>query len=462
MRTRLLIIFLVPLVGIMLALGGAYAWSASRNVQQEFTNQQLGDLSYFVTSARHALRASNSSIVESEMVRYSELYGAHIAVLDRAGVVWASGGLTPDTIDEDTSAKVALALSGRRSEVPQATLPWSFGNVVMVEPVFDDGSVIGAVLISASAEAQRQQIGAQWFLLIVVTVIVVALLVFVVWRLANWVLRPMQRVDHAMAAIEHGEMDARIDDDTGPPEMRRMIRLFNQMAEEIERMVSRQREFSANASHELRNPLGALLMRVEHLATGLDDSWQKDIEETREEGRRMSRILDTLLLMAKSSQHDSPFSAVDLVEVVEARVDAWRDVASQRGIDFEVRHSGHAMSMTDRTAVESALDAVLDNALKFSPRGTRIEATVDVVAAEAEATECVISVRDHGPGVDEHELAQMTERFWRSPRNQNVPGSGLGLAIATDLLDTLGGRVELQTADGGGLRVSLHLPGAAA
>lgn len=445
--------FLVPLTFVLLALGGAYAWSATRSIQQEFTHQQLTDLSYFATNARQALRASNPGIVESEIERYAELYDSEVAVLDRTGAVWASGGMQGTTLTDEASAQVALALSGRRSETPLTLLPWSVGEAVVVEPVFDDGNVIGAVMISAAADAPRGQILSQWIGLIAALLGVVAMLIFAVFRLASWVLQPMRRVDQAMVAIEQGEMDARISDDTGPPEMRRMIRVFNDMAEEIERVVSRQQEFVLNASHELRNPLGALALRVESLAAGLDESWEGDIEATREEGRRMSRILDTLLVMAQSGQKDSPFVPVDLAELAADRVDAWRDIAAEKQVSFSLSRPHRVMSMTDRTSVESAFDAILDNAVKFAPPGTDIDVTVSA------GDECRIAVRDRGPGLGTEDVARATDRFWRNPRDQNVPGSGLGLAIATDLLAVLGGRVQVAAPSDGGLEVSLRLPG---
>lgn len=208
-----------------------------------------------------------------------------------------------------------------------------------------------------------------------------------------------------------------------------------------------------NASHELRNPLGALLMRVEYLATGLDAGWETDIEKTREEGRRISRILDTLLNMARAGQQDSSFAVVDLVELVSNRVAAWQEVARERRIVFEVHRKPPVLSVTDRTSVESAFDAVVDNALKFAPAGTAIEVTVRL-----DGDECSISVRDHGPGLAPEELERVTDRFWRSSRDRNLPGSGLGLAIATDLLISLGGEVRVSAPDGGGLLVALHLP----
>lgn len=452
MRKRLFVVFLVPMTIILLVLGGAYGWSAARAIQQQASSQLLSDVVYFTTGSSQALRAGDPAMIETELRRYGSLYGAQVVVFDRSGAVWASSVRTP-ILSEASADEVSLALSGRRGELVGERLPWAKGETVIVEPVFDDGSVIGAVRISASTEAPRREILTQWAALLAVSALIIVALVWAVNRLARWVLRPLHRLDSAMAAIEHGEMGARIDDETGPPEARRMVRMFNQMADEIERVMTRQQEFVMNASHELRNPLGALLMRVEYLATGLDEGWIDDIENAREEGRRMTRILDTLLNVARDGKSDSAFVAVDLAGLAEERASAWHDRAADGWVVFHTRTEPGVFAVTDRMAVETALDAIIDNALKFAPRGSVIDLTVaSVDGAHA------ISVRDRGRGLEPEQLEQATGRFWRSPQDQNVPGSGLGLAIASDLLDALGGSLALSSPEGGGLEVTLRLP----
>lgn len=452
MRTRLIVVFLVPLVGVLLVLGGAYAWSAARSIQQEQISQLLGDVAYFVTSARQALRSGSPEVVASEAERYDELYGTRVLVIDRSGSPWVDGGDDQLVLDEATTAQIQLALAGRRGEVPEPTLPWALTDSVMVEPVIDNGEAIGAVVITAGGEIARETILRQWGLLLVGAILATSVGLFIVFRLANWVLRPIRRVDRAMEAIERGDVEARIADETGPPELRSMILIFNRMAEEIERVMSRQQEFALNASHELRNPLNALLVRVEYLATGLDEEWERDVEETREEGRRMTRILDTLLSLARSSERGAEPGQVDVVEVVRGRVDAWSQAAAQAGVDLAADTDAPVLATTDRTILESALDAVIDNAVKFSPSGTRVD-----VSVEEPPEGCEIVVRDHGPGVQADELVHLAERFWRSPRSSGTPGSGLGLAIATDLLHSIGGRLRVESPEGGGLAVHLRL-----
>lgn len=450
MRKRLVIVFLVPLVAILLSLGGAAGWSAARSIQQAVYSEQVGDLSYFATSARQALNSGSSAVFEGEAERFDEVYGIEIAVFDLAGAVWASSDSDRSVLSEDEAEQVRLALSGRRAEPLDAVFPWVISDATLVEPVFDDGDVIGAVMISAEVDAPRTAIFQQVSILIAIALVSIALGVLLVFQLARWVLSPVRRLDEAMVAIERGEMDARVSDDTGPPELRRMTRVFNGMAEEIEHVLARQQEFALNASHELRNPLNALLLRVEHLATGLDDDWRDDIEETREEGRRMARILETLLNLARSGRADSMFSAVDLTTLVERRADAWREVAGPRGID--VRRTGDDLvtCVTDRTIVESALDAVIDNAVKFSPIDSVVE-----VGVHGGSDICRLTVRDQGPGLGSDQVGYATDRFWRSDASGDTPGSGLGLAIATDLLASIGGELIVSSPDDGGLMVEL-------
>ena len=452
MRRRLVVVFLVPLVGVLLVLGGAYAWSAARSIQQEHLAELLGDVGYFVTSARQALRSGSPDLIESEAQRYSEVYGTRVLVVDRSGSTWAAGGEQPAVLDEATAGQLQLALAGRRGELPEPALPWALTESVIVEPVLDNGDAIGAVVLTASVDVAREAILEQWAALLLGALLATAAGLVIVFRLATWVLRPVERVDDAMEAIERGEIEARIADDTGPPELRRMIQLFNRMAGEIERTVSRQQEFALNASHELRNPLNALLVRVEYLATGLGEEWRDDIEETREEGRRMTRILDTLLSLARSGQRGAAVDEVDVADLVRGRVEAWRQAAEQARVTLVLDAPEAVETQTDRTIVESALDAIIDNAVKFSPAGARV---LVAVADTEEGPEIV--VRDEGPGVDTAELAQLTDRFWRSPRTRQAPGSGLGLAIATDLLQSIGGRLRIESPPDGGLSVHLRL-----
>ena len=161
-----MIVFLVPLVAILLSLGGATGWSAARSIQQAVYTEQIGDLGYFATTARQALRSDAAGVFEGEARRFEQVYGIEIAVYDLTGSVWAASESEPGVLSEEEAEQVRLALSGRRAEAPEAFFPWIISDATMVEPVFDDGDVIGAVMISAEVEAPRTAILQQLLILI--------------------------------------------------------------------------------------------------------------------------------------------------------------------------------------------------------------------------------------------------------------------------------------------------------
>jgi signal transduction histidine kinase len=133
-------------------------------------------------------------------------------------------------------------------------------------------------------------------------------------------------------------------------------------------------------------------------------------------------------------------------------VRAWEPLAAQRGVTL--RHEPAAQPLKVRavtTAVDQALDALIDNALKFGG------STVTVRVA-AEGSGVAVHVVDDGPGLSEEQRRQATERFWRAPTEQNTAGSGLGLPIVAVLVDTSGGRLDLRQAKPHGLEAVLWFP----
>lgn len=455
MRARLIVVFLVPLVTILAVLGGAFLLSSARGLHQEFSRQQIDDLGYFLTGSRQALQTANPAVVEGEMRRYGEVFGARIAVIDRGENVLASSGRAAEQLVDASRDPIRVALSGRRADPVTELSPWASGDLVVAEPVFEGGTVIGAVVIGESLERTRHKVLMMTLVLLLACLVLSVALLFVASRLATWVLRPMHRVDRAMALIEQGNMNARIDDDTGPPETREMIGVFNRMADEIERVITRQQEFAANASHELRNPLGALMLRVEYLATGLDASWEPAVNEAREEGQRMARILETLLSLARNEE--TVLARTDLVSLVRDRAEAWAEVGADQGITLTLAGLDPVACVTDRTSVETALDTVIDNAYKYSAGAAGGHRGVTLAVRDA-GDAGVITVQNCGRALTEEELLHMSDRFWRSNHDRDVAGTGLGLTVAHQLMDAIGGSLELSAPATGGLIVGFRIP----
>ena len=451
MRARLTAVLLVPLALLYIVLGVAYGRSDAQSLQLETYLDRLSDTTQLVVSARQALGVDDPVTMRSELDRYHEVYGIGALLLNSSGEVIVANELSLDSMTSTGRSEVDAALAGRSSG-PPADLEVFGGPLVVAEPVFESGDLVGAVVTASDTSGLATQVLQRWAVLVGIGIVALVGSLVIVSRLAKWVLNPLRMVDSAMTEMLHGNIDTRISTTSGPPELQRVITQFNGMAKEVERLIGQQQDFVANAAHELRNPLNALLLRVEHLGLGLDDDWQDEVDLTREEGQRMAKILDALLVLSRG-EGDTNIAPVEIAVMVRRRAHAWEYLASEQGKRVKVTTDGQAWGRVDETMLESAFDAVLDNALKFSPDGAAIR-----VAVHVEDHNVCIVVLDGGPGMSAEEITQATGRFWRSPQHQNVQGSGLGLAIATEFLKASGGGLELATADEGGLMVSMRIP----
>ncbi|GAA3216140.1 hypothetical protein GCM10020256_18210 [Streptomyces thermocoprophilus] len=238
---------------------------------------------------------------------------------------------------------------------------------------------------------------------------------------------------------------------SGPPELRRLAKSFNEMADNVEDVLEQQRAFVADASHQLRNPLSALLLRIELLALELPEG-NEEIASVQAEGRRLAQVLDDLLDLALAEHAEADLTVTDIGALAAERVAAWAPVAEVKG----VRLTGDCPPVTgwaDPVTLSSALDAVIDNAVKFTPEG---ECVTVSVAADGDTTSVVVA--DHGPGLSDEELARIGDRFWRSGRHQNIKGSGLGLSISRTLLAAGGGSISYDHHEPHGLKVTVRVP----
>jgi signal transduction histidine kinase len=225
------------------------------------------------------------------------------------------------------------------------------------------------------------------------------------------------------------------------------------MADHVGGSLVRQRAFVAQASHQLRNPLGALRIRVENLAPYVRDQGQDEHRLLLEEAERLGLILDGLLSLARTERDQHRWESVDAAVIADERVVAWAPLARDRGASVTRTGAGHAPVRVVATALDQSLDALIDNAVKFGGVGASV--VVDVSLGEDTVD---VHVTDDGPGLSEQDRARATDRLWRAPAVQNVDGAGLGLTIVAVLAEASGGRLHLAGVTPHGLRATLRLP----
>ncbi|MGW6913582.1 sensor histidine kinase [Kitasatospora sp. NPDC054939] len=469
MRTRLLGILLSLMACVLAALGLPLAAAVAAAEQSRVVVDRIDDAARFAQDLPTAVSTTGSAVkgepapgdlsrrhaLDNEVARYHELYGVRIGIFQRDGVPMAVAPADWRVPGEGWGAQAFQeALDGRRSHNPPQVWPWNTdGTLTIAAPVVRDGDVVAVVLSESPTGPMRSRVLHRWLFIGAGESMAMIIAVLLAVRLTEWVLRPVRTLDRATHAIATGRMNARVAPGGGPPELQRLAHSFNEMADHVVLALDQQKAFVADASHQLRNPLAALLLRVELLGLELPQGHEEELEGVREEGTRLARVLDDLLGLATAEHARPEPEPTDLAALTLARVDAWRPVAEQRGIELAFEGPPTAMGLADPIGFGSALDAVVDNALKFGPEGSRVRLLVAVHRKEV-----VVVVSDTGPGLTGEELARAGDRFWRSPRHQNVDGSGLGLSIARTLVQASGGSLTFAAVSPTGLAVTLAVP----
>ncbi|RDG38236.1 sensor histidine kinase [Streptomyces corynorhini] len=457
MSSRLFPLLIVLMAGVLLALGFPLAVRLAAAEQQKVVVDRIDDTARVAALAQFVAEGASGTeerreLLEEELKRYHDVYGIKAGVFYRDDDAMAKAPWNwsvPADGQGRTSFKEALL--GRRSGDPEQVWPWQTGRLIVDSPVVRDGDVVAVVVTDSPTGQMRSRILRGWLYIAAGEALAMLVAVGLAVRLTGWVLRPVRVLDAATHDIATGRMKSRVAAAGGPPELRRLADSFNEMADNVENVLEQQRAFVADASHQLRNPLAALLLRIELLGLELPEG-NEEIAAVRTEGKRLAQVLDDLLGLALAEHSDADLRLTDIGQLASERVAAWRALAEEKGIRL-TEHRAAVTAWADPIALSSALDAVIDNALKFTPAGEEVTVTV---AGEGATSTIVVS--DGGPGLTDDEIARIGDRFWRSGRHQNIKGSGLGLSITRALLTAGGGSISYAHGRPRGLRVTLSVP----
>ncbi|MGN6686494.1 MAG: HAMP domain-containing sensor histidine kinase [Actinomycetales bacterium] len=442
MRARVFALLTALVCAVLLALGLPLAVSLAHGEQQRVFLDRFADTRRFASLAGQDDQVVARTALQQAFRRYDEVYGIGVTLLDRSGAVLLRSRPASLPDDESSRTSIARAERGAESGPPDQIWPWQREAMVLAAPVTQAGEVTGVVVTASPTDGMRGRTTRAWSLLGLGMALAALVSVVLATRLARWVVRPVARLDDVAHRLATGELDVRAEAASGPPELRRLAASFNEMAEQIEQTLQAQRAFVADASHQLRNPLLALLLRLEQLGVELGAE-PESLSSARREGRRLTQVVDSLLDLAQAERRLPPAVDVDLTALVRDRAEAWQPMAAAAGVGLRLDLAPGVSVRGHQAVLSSVLDALLDNAVKFSAGCGDVTLVVASTVLPDSTAAGQVSILDSGPGLTAEELERIGDRFWRSPRHQNVAGTGLGLAVARALVTGYGGVLDI-------------------
>lgn len=312
--------------------------------------------------------------------------------------------------------------------------------------------------VGRSSDSRGQLLG-KFRIVFGMVIVPVILLAFLggVW-MTNRTTRPLRQiVQAARSIIRTGKLDVRVPASTTTGELDDLVALFNRMLAGNENLIHALRGSLDNVAHDLRTPLARLRVMLEDALRNESDltSARQAMAGALEETDRVQTIIRTLMdvTSAETGMMNLDLTPTDLGSLIDDVMELYEDVAAEKEITVEKKFSAGFQANVDAARIRQVFANLLDNALKYTPRGGKI-----TISAERENGETSVCFQDNGMGIAENDLPHIWERLYRGDKSRNEHGLGLGLSLVKAIVEAHNGRVEVKSMPHVGSEFRLFLP----
>jgi heavy metal sensor kinase len=403
-------------------------------------------VTYYLTAS--SLKQRDQQIIAGKLGDYAAAYRrGGVRVL--AATVRAEQQVAPERLF------VRVVDRGVESVVLSNPEGWDASKLEIASAQLPDGTL---VQVGKSTEARDDLLARFRATLGIVTLLIVVIALTGGWIATQSAMFPIRRLSQAVQQIiRTGRTDARVPLEGTGDALDELTALFNAMLDKIEGLVRAMRGALDNVSHDLRTPLTRLRGTAElALASPPNvERYHEALADCVEESDRVLVMLNTLMDIseAESGTLQLHREAVTLADVVARAVDLYRDVADAKGVTLAADAAPDVVVVADRTRLEQVAANLIDNAVKYTPPGGRVD--VEVRRAEDAA---ILRVRDTGPGIAPDELPHIFDRLFRGDTSRTERGLGLGLSLVKAIVEAHGGTVDVVSEPGRGSVFTVSLP----
>ena len=248
-----------------------------------------------------------------------------------------------------------------------------------------------------------------------------------------------------------------IEPDSKEDELYHLSATLNKMLDKIENLIKQEKQFTSDASHELRTPISVILAQGEYLLDIAKDEKEKELAQTIvDKSKQISKLVSRLLLLARIDQNRQKFNKekVDLGVIVDVAIDSMKELASQKGILLFANVPEGMIVDADESLLLSAITNLISNGIKYGKESGHVSVSASKLSDKTE-----IVVADNGVGISEEHIDKIWTRFYRvdDVRNDEYGSSGLGLSMVKSIIKLHGGEITVKSEIGKGTKFRIEV-----
>ena len=455
-RTRLTLWYSAVLLAIVVTIGAlSYSWLRVGLLQD--LDASLLTVAQVVRDVDAPARAAADHEALLRELLGPELYDKFFQLLDPEGRPRVSSPPRRTSALPLSPAARARAARGQNT-FETVSLADAEPVRILTMPIVREGRVVEIVQVGMLLRRARTTLDRYLDTLTVLIPVGIGLAALGGAIIAQVALRPLDRMTRTARRISAEDLSRRVERPGTGDELDRLAETLNDMLARLDQAFSQSRRFAADAAHELRTPLAALRGSMEVALRGerSAEEYRRVVASGLEEVARLIRLSEDLLLLSRSMAGPEPGRAVvDLEPLLLEVFDVGARLGQAAGVTVRAEGATPAPVRGDAAALRRALLNLVENAIKYTPRGGKVELRLSVRVGTAE-----VEVSDTGIGLEPADAERIFDPFVRldAARSRDTGGAGLGLAIARSIVAAHGGTLSVESGPGSGSRFTLRLP----
>lgn len=383
-----------------------------------------------------------------------EIHGWHIRWLDeqRNHTIWVSEKNAP----EQALSHLIAAVNGRNTYASPT-------HRSVERQLHAPGIPAYYIRVGATTEFVNQDVSRMTRIMVPVGIAIFLLAPLGGFFLANRAIDPLQKIIAATERLRPSRLEDRLTIRGVDDELDQLAHKINEFLDQIAAHLTKHREFLANAAHELRSPLAAIQSSVEVTMQQprSSEDYQELLYSIEEQSHHLGQLVNQLLELAASDAGvvETKLLPVRLDELARQACEMFQAVAEERGLTLEFQARGPIIARGDSQHLRQLVTNLIDNAIKFTPRGGKVSVRLRHDPGEEIVR---LAVQDSGIGISAQDLPKIFDRFYRADKSRqrgtDAQGSGLGLSICQSIIHAHRGKITVQSEPGRGTTFDVELP----